>query len=433
MEAREAFMKAGILFAAALGLLSSSAGAQVVEFESANNKEWILYEQFVNGYFDACIARKRAKDGAYGFSIGRAISGDDFVFVHGMQNLIGANDAKIAGQVFINGKTGYDFSNMEVLSSSGEPGTKYVTIYLADGFIANLASANSIDVQFSAGRTMHGLRGSNNIISKLDSCMEAGLSREMDPVPKPLPTPAGWTAGTAAEGHGARLMHTELPPASFGLSGAKLFMAYVENGQGRYDIRFRETPEALGQRLDVAAQGIKRLPASVSLAGGQLFSTLMVSAPNALDVPDVLPADLAKINLAGPLSLQSLDPSAKDRVDMVMTANAALGAAALQSAPAAASLTLEGLVGRYYVRGRNPDGKPYYGTAETVMENGTLRINWTWRNKKTDTAQANLLGNLLTAVVTGLPDPALYTIGRDGVWRGTWQRGQGSEWAVPRP
>ncbi len=411
----------------------TEATADVVEYDNFKNSEWNLSEQFVNNRFDACVARKLKDDGGHGFSIGRAISGDDFVFVHGMQALVGADESKAKGKVYINGKTGYDYSDMEVLNSAVNPGTKYITIYLADGFIDNLATANSVDVEFSQGRSSHGLKGSRDIISRLNACMDSGLVREMAAVIAPLQAPTGWTSGTSTEGSGGRYLAIELPPPANAPFGQKLFMAYAENDRGTYDIRLRDNAAALATSISPSAESVKRVAASVNLGTAQVFTTLITYVGTAIDIPDVLPADLSKLSLAGPMTLKSLDASVPNRVDMSFTAEAALGAAAIQSAPVPGALNLDGLVGRYFVRGKNPDGKPYYGTADTKMENGTLRIDWVWRNKKTDTAQSNLIGNVLTAIVPGLPDPAVYTIGKDGVWRGTWQKGAGLEWMVPRP
>jgi hypothetical protein len=66
------------------------------------------------------------------------------------------------------------------------------------------------------------------------------------------------------------------------------------------------------------------------------------------------------------------------------------------------------------------------------MESGNLKITWTWSNGKVDTAVANLVQNVLTAVIAGYDAPAVYTIGKDRVWRGSWDNGRATEVAVPR-
>ena len=406
------------------------AAAEVTEWEYHASPEWKLVEQYVDNSFDACIARRQQFEGDQRFSIGRRITGDDFVFVEGMQNYVGPTEGQAAGKVYINGKTGYDFSNQTVLENPVFPGTKYITIYLADGFIDNLASANFITVEFSKGTTRHGLKGSKNIISQMNACMESGLNREMAPAVQQLSAPKGWTAGVSDQGQGGRYIVTELPPLAGAAFGQKLFFAYAENGQGRIDIRIRDSAQGAARKVDPNSSGAKRMAAGVSLNNQQAFSSMVVYEGTAIDVTDVAPADIAKLSLAGPLTIQSLEANSKDRIDVSFSADAAMGAASMQGPSGPATLTLESLAGKYWVRGRNPDGKPYTGTADAFMENGALRINWVWRNQKTDTAVANLVSDLLTAVVTGLNDPALYKIGKDGVWRGTWNKGQGLEWMV---
>lgn len=63
------------------------------------------------------------------------------------------------------------------------------------------------------------------------------------------------------------------------------------------------------------------------------------------------------------------------------------GPAAMMQASTPKPLSLETLPGKYYVRGRNPNGNYYFGDAETALENGTLRITWSWRNGKSDTCR----------------------------------------------
>lgn len=422
-----------LLAAAVLPLLMPApASADLVEYEFFKTPEWTIVEQFVDNSFDSCAARRLQYEGSQRFSIGRTITGSDFVLIEGIEAYVDTNDQNTSGKVFINGKTGYDFANQPVRDHTAVPGTKFATMYLSDGFIDNLSSANFVTVQFPKGTTKHGLKGSKNVISRLNACMESALNREMGPVVPLLAAPSGWTAGNSDQGQGGRYIVTELPPLAGAAFGQKLFFAYAENGQGRIDIRIRDSAQAAARRIDPGSTSARRIAASVSLNNQPAFTSMITYEGTAIDVLDVAPADVAKLSLAGPLTIQSLEANAKDRVDISFSADAAMGAASMQGTAASGALTLQSLAGKYWVRGRNPDGKPYTGSAETVMENGTLRINWTWRNKKTDTGQANLVANLLTAVVTGLNDPVLFKIGSDGVWRGTWNKGQGLEWFVPQ-
>lgn len=114
---------------------------------------------------------------------------------------------------------------------------------------------------------------------------------------------------------------------------------------------------------------------------------------------------------------------------------AVLAAACL--AASVATVTAEGLGGRYRVSGKNFDGSSYSGTAEIVVtSNTTCRIRWVtggttsqgicMRNGSTFAASYRL-GNSVGLVI--------YEINSDGALEGTWtiadKSGLGSETLTP--
>jgi hypothetical protein len=253
--------------------------------------------------------------------------------------------------------------------------------------------------------------------------------------------PAGWDVTTPPEGHGIRLIATELPLIAGLAPGTKSYLGIADNGNGRYDLRFRHDPQAMFTRVDLAAAGAKRIAATVGMRGSTPFTTLAALQGDNLDILDVLPADLIKLGTTGFLHVESVDPSTPYKLDIPVLGNTVGGPAAILAPPPAPvqpvstepmPITIETLAGKYYVRGRNPNGNLYYGDAEAIVENGMLRVNWSWRNGKSDTGQANLVSNLLTAVVPGFADPVLYTIGKDHTWRGTWAKGTATEVLIPK-
>ena len=421
------------LFLLALTGAAATAQAQsITSYDFHKGQNWLLMQQYWGIHFDTCLAEKTELENGHRLSIGRAISGSDFVFVHGVNTLIAPNEATVAGKVWINGKDGYDFSNVAVYDSTAYPGQKYVTIYLANGFIDQFAKANTVEIEFSQGRSKHSLKGSRDIISRLNECMDAGLQREFDAPSPPPRTPLNWTAGNSLEGHGGRYLSIKIPPAAGAPANLQMWMAYAENGQGRYDIRFRDTETGAQTRVDMGAANSKRFAANILINGAPAFATLVVFNGNNADILDVPGQDLVKLGAAGTMTIKALDGSQPDGV-ITLSTDAAFGPGAITAATSApAAPGIEQLAGSYYVRGRNPSGAYYYGTAETVMESGNLRINWTWSNGKTDTGLASMVQNTLTAVIPGFSAPAIYVIGKDRTWRGTWDNGRASEVLVPK-
>lgn len=422
------------IFALALLWAPSLAAAQSMStYDYYKAPNWLLLQQYAGIYFDTCLAEKNDMEYGRRLSIGRTISGSDFIFVHGVNDLVPSGQTVVAGKIWINGRDGYDFSNVEVYDSTAYPGQKYVTIYLANGVIDQLAKADTVEVEFPQGRSRHSLKGSNDIIGRLNDCMDAGLQREFEAPPPAPRTPLNWTAGQSQSGSGGAYISIALPPVQ-GLGASQLWLAYAENGQGRFDIRLRDSETGLASKLDIGSATAKRTAANVLVNGSPALAALMVIDGSALDILDVPAGDLAKLGVAGQLVVKPLDPSVATEITTTLTADAAFGPAAIATGASATPqpLSIETLAGNFYVRGRNPNGNYYYGTAATAMEGGNLRITWTWSNGKTDTAVANLVQNVLTAVIAGYDSPAIYTIGKDRVWRGTWDNGRASEVVVPK-
>lgn len=275
------------LCAATIAMGVHAARADVVITDYFSNANWSLFEQTDDGLFSQCLAKKLAAENNTRLHIGRSMWGDDFVLVYGINNLVAPDQTKAKGRILVNGTEAYDYDGMSIHDSVAEPGSKYISIFLANGFIEKLAAANSLVIEFAKGRVKHGLKGSKAIIEKFDGCMDSGLARDGGATPI---QPAGTT-----------------------------------------------------------------------------------------------------------------------------------------------SMDIDNFAGSYLVRGRNPNGKHYYGTAVVNFLPGLLAVKWLWTDKTESKGTITITGNVAIATVEGLNAPAIYTIGNDGIWRGTWSNGQGSEIMVPKP
>ena len=415
---------------AAVVAVHGSADAKTESFDYYANIEWLLSQRFSDGVFDSCVASKTRREGNQVLAVGRSFSGEDFMLLHGVQELLPAGSSKASGKLTLSNGIPHAFANLDVQDEPGEPGQKYITVYLPEAFVDRIASAGSVTFQFKDSKSTHGLAGSRDIVKKLDECLESGLARLMPRRLPPIAPPAGWSFAKAADETG-RSIAIALPGPMDGPSGQMLHMAYVENARGLYDIRFRAEADALVKGLDPLQA--RRLPTEVRLGFARAFTAMLLQDGGNFDLVDVRPEELARLDLAGPLSILSLDPAAPARITVPFTAGAALGAKTITDARTLPPLTLASLAGTYYVRGRNPDGKAYTGIAEMEMNGEILRIDWQWRSGKSDTAQASLVSDILTAAVEGLPDPVFYRIGKDGVWRGFWDKGRAVEWMIPAP
>jgi hypothetical protein len=89
------------------------------------------------------------------------------------------------------------------------------------------------------------------------------------------------------------------------------------------------------------------------------------------------------------------------------------------------------LDGVYDVQGVNPDGTTYSG--EVSIRQQASKYYFSWRIGGGDAFEGNgtRRGNRLT-VDWGQPDPVIYSVGNDGVLRGTWSKGQATEVLLPR-
>jgi hypothetical protein len=266
--------------------IQAPASAEVLITDYFSNADWSLYEQTDDGLFSQCLAKKAAEQDKTRLQIGRNIWGDDFLLVYGINKLIAKDQTEGKGRLLIDGKEAYDYSGMYIYDSAVEQDTKYITIFLARDFMPKLAAASSLTIEFAKGKVKHSLKGSEEIIDRLDPCMDQALSKE-----------------------------GEAPPT---------------------------------------------LPAGTTV------------------------------------------------------------------------MDIDNIAGAYQVRGRNPNGKYYYGTGDVSYLPGLLQVNWRWSDKTEAKGTITTTGNVAITAVEGLDAPAIYTIGRDGVWRGTWSNGQGIEIMVPQ-
>jgi hypothetical protein len=86
--------------------------------------------------------------------------------------------------------------------------------------------------------------------------------------------------------------------------------------------------------------------------------------------------------------------------------------------------------GRYWVRGRNPDGRSYSGDVLITRQGNRQHLDW-----KVGTSNyqgtGTLSGNLLT-VDWGSTTPVVYALTPDGSLRGLWDSGAGEEVLMPQ-
>lgn len=89
------------------------------------------------------------------------------------------------------------------------------------------------------------------------------------------------------------------------------------------------------------------------------------------------------------------------------------------------------LDGAYDVRGINPNGTRYVGEVTIRYEGRTYNFHWRIGSGQTFEGRGTLRGDVLT-VNWGQQAPVIYTVGKDGVLRGTWSNGRASEDLYPR-
>lgn len=419
-----ALLRAQFAAACLLAGLAVPASAQVAVTEFYANKGWTLVEQTDDGYFSQCLAKKLETESNTRLQLGRSLFGDDFVLVYGINDLISPGETEGKGRLLINGKEAYTYSGMGIYDSAAEPGSKYISIFLADGFIAKLASANSLVIEFARGKIKHGLKGSRDIIERLDPCMDSALAKE-NPGDTALKVPDGWLSGPADAG---TYLAVELPQQA---DGAKRLIGLVPRGGSTFDIRLRGDAAEMGFPISPANGALRRFAASVSFSGAPAMSVIATIQGRNIDLPGLMPGNLQAIPSSGSLTITSLEPGDDLTITVNLTADVAAGVTALLG-DGTSPMDIDNLAGKYLVRGRNPNGKYYYGDGEVSYLPGLIQLKWVWRNKTEMSGTASIDGNIVNAVVKDMADPVIYTVGKDGIWRGLWSRGQGTEIMVPK-
>lgn len=95
------------------------------------------------------------------------------------------------------------------------------------------------------------------------------------------------------------------------------------------------------------------------------------------------------------------------------------------------SVLAQRLPGIYRIDGRNPNGSRYGGKVLiTAAETGIYNLLWRISSGDTYTGRGRLNGDTLT-VDWGQQYPVIYRVGKDGMLRGWWDNGRGSENLVP--
>ncbi len=86
--------------------------------------------------------------------------------------------------------------------------------------------------------------------------------------------------------------------------------------------------------------------------------------------------------------------------------------------------------GNYDVVGYNPNGTHYKGSLTIKKQGDLYYVTWYIANN-TFNGKGHLKGNILT-IDWGEPDPVIYTVQENGVLKGTWAKGAGSETLTPK-
>lgn len=102
-----------------------------------------------------------------------------------------------------------------------------------------------------------------------------------------------------------------------------------------------------------------------------------------------------------------------------------------------ASAGAQSIAGRYEVRGANPGGSPYRGTAEIVVTSAnTCRITWNTGSTSSGICMRNQNAFSAAYSMGGKVGLVIYEIKGDGTMEGLWtiadQTGVGSETLVPQ-
>ena len=96
--------------------------------------------------------------------------------------------------------------------------------------------------------------------------------------------------------------------------------------------------------------------------------------------------------------------------------------------PPEGSSDLDGL---YDVKGTNPNSTRYTGEVSIKFEGRSYNFRWRIANGQIFEGKGTLRGNSLT-VNWGQQSPVIYSVGSDGVLRGTWSNGRGTEDLFPK-
>ena len=91
-----------------------------------------------------------------------------------------------------------------------------------------------------------------------------------------------------------------------------------------------------------------------------------------------------------------------------------------------------GIEGTYDVRGTNPGGGGYRGQVTITSSNGKYYFNWTISTGQTLSGSGPIGGGSTVTINWGQRYPVIYTVGSDGVLRGRWDNGRGTEDLYPR-
>ncbi len=97
--------------------------------------------------------------------------------------------------------------------------------------------------------------------------------------------------------------------------------------------------------------------------------------------------------------------------------------------PATAQVGAE-IAGTYSAKGTNPNGRTYYGSVVIKAEDGHFLFTWLISGQQQIKGVGVKKDNTLV-VEWGQKDPVIYEIGSDGVLRGKWARGRGTEILTP--
>ena len=410
---------------ALIGLAFAAPAARADDNPWYSNATFSVYQDNSDGRFWQCSVLRKQWDSNHLLNIAEGMDSYLSLVITGVSSLVGAGEQTASGSFQVDGGKPSSFENIKLKDSTVKPGEKYMDITVDFSLKDSLSKGRTLTVNLPKGAMKFPLSGASDALQRMDACLDDGAAKEpAAAAAAELAAPDGWSLGKDAGG--AQYLSNENPAGA-----ERAGFALVQASPGNFSLRLRSSKTEAERGLDAASAS--REAASLELDGGEPVSVIMLRQNNDVDIMGLTFAELGRMPNAGIIKVTSLEKGASFAHEFAVGVDLAAAAKAfMASAGVAPALSVAGLQGKYYVRGRNPDGKHYSGDAEATADGQALHITYTWGDGKILKAKGSLLDNLLTTIAEGETNPVVYKIGKDGYWRGTFANGKGVEYLVPK-